>query len=749
MTQIGKRGIFMLDKLYQLMDWPRIEAVVYAEEKHPKSILGPHVVKGGILIQGFFPHAKEVFVKVDSKEKNYRMVLEDESGFYSILIPGKTIPEYCFIIDGEEKQDPYRFPDLLTKEDEAQFGAGIHYSVYEKLGAHPMCIDAVEGTHFAVWAPNALRVSVVGDFNGWDGRVHQMEFHEDSGIYELFIPGVKDGDIYKYELKLKGGSVYLRQDPYANGFEVRPCNGSVVRSLLNYSWKDSAYCEKHKKETDSAKKPVAVCEINLNTWSKKEDGSVRTYEEMGPLVAEYAKNMGFSHIELLPVMEYPDAESLGYQTSGYYAPTSRFGTPEEFMSFVDALHQADIGVILDWTPAHFACEEEGMAHFDGTCLYEHLNPLQGRHPLWGTCVYNYGRPQVKNFLIANAFFWTKMYHIDGLRMDGVASILYLDYCRGEGQWIPNIYGSNENLEGIEFLKHLNSIYKKTFPENLLIVEEGTNWPQTTGEVSDSCLGFDYKWNLHFTNDMVRYLSQDPIYRKEYHNDLTLSMWYNYMDRFMLSLSRDRVIFEKGRLFEKMPGEEKDKLANLRVGYGFMMTHPGKKLLNSEEIFDETYMKALLNLYNSYPALSEMDYVVDGFEWINHMEAEKNIVTYLRKTEDPLQTILIVCNFSNVSYDSYQVGVPYPGKYKEIFNSDAAAFGGNGVVNPRVKMSKKAECDERENSIIIKVPALGMSVFSYSKAVEKVVDNKSAKKKAKATGKKKNLKEELEKKVNEK
>lgn len=738
----------MLDKLYHLMDWPRMEAVVYSEENHPKSILGPHIVKGGILIQGFFPGAKHAAVKVASKEKSYPMKLEDEAGFFSVLIPGKAIPEYVFLVDDEEKQDPYRFPSLFTKDDEASFCAGIHYSIYEKLGAHPMCIDGVDGTHFAVWAPNAIRVSVVGDFNGWDGRINPMEFLPNSGIHELFLPDVKEGDIYKYELKLKGGTICLRQDPYGNGFEVRPCNASIVRDLTKYCWQDSAYRKKHKKDTDSFGLPVAICEINLNRWSMKEEGGYYTYKEMGPMVAEYAKHMGYSHVELLPIMEYPDAESQGYQTSGYYAPTSRYGTPEEFMSFVDALHQENIGVIMDWTPAHFANEEEGMAHFDGTCLYEHLNPLQGIHPLWGTCIYNYGRPQVKNFLIANAFFWAKVYHIDGIRMDGVSSILRLDYCRADGQWIPNIYGSSENLEGIEFLKHLNSIFKKNFPEKLLIVEEGTNWPQTTGEVSEHCLGFDYKWNLHFTSDLVRYLSCDPIFRKNNHNDLILSMWYNYMDRFVLSLSRDEVVYEKGRLLGKMPGEDKEKLANLRVGYGFMMTHPGKKLLSSEEIFDETYFKELLKLYHSNPALYEMDYVTDGFEWINHLEAEKNIVAYLRKTDDPQKTLLIVCNFSNVAHDGYQVGVPYSGKYKEIFNSDSSAFGGNGFVNPRVKMSKKAECDERENSITIKVPALGMCVFSYTKAVEKVIDNTTAKKKAKAAGEKKNLKEELEKKVNE-
>lgn len=739
----------MQDELYHLMDWPRIEAVVYSEENHPKGIMGPHMVKGGILIQGFFPGAEKAAVKVTSKEKKYNMKKEDEAGFFSVLIPGKTIPEYTFLVDGVEKQDPYRFPSLFTKDDEARFCAGIHYSIYEKLGAHPMSIDGVEGTHFALWAPNAVRVSVVGDFNCWDGRVNQMELLENSGIFELFVPGVKEGDIYKYELKLKGGTVCLRQDPYGNGFEVRPCNGSVVRNLLNYSWNDTSYRKKHKKNTDTTKEAVAIGEINLKVWSTKEDGGVLTYREMAPLVSEYAKNMRFTHVELLPFMEYPDDESYGYQTSGYYAPTSRYGTPEDFMFFIDALHQLGIGVIMDWTPAHFAKEEEGMVHFDGTCLYEHYNPKQGIHPLWGTCIYNYGRPQVKNFLIANAFFWTKMYHIDGIRMDGVSPILRLDYCRDDGQWVPNIYGSNENLEGIEFLKHLNSIYKKHFPENLLIIEEGTNWIQTTGEVSDTCLGFDYKWNLHFTNDLVRYLSVEPAERSAYHNDLTLSMWYNYMDRFILSLSRDDTVYTRDRLLDKMPGVEKKKRANLRVGYGFMMTHPGKKLISSEEIFDEGYFRELIKLYRSQPALYEMDYVTDGFEWINHMEAEKNIVVYLRKTEDPLQTLLVVCNFSEAVYDAYPIGVPYQGKYKEIFNSDAEAFGGAGNVNPRVKMSGKTECDERQDSISIKVPALGMCVFSYSKAVENVVDNKTAKNKTKAVGKKTNLKEVLEKKVNEK
>lgn len=747
----GKRGMNMQDKLYHLMDWPRIEAVVYSEENHPKGILGPHPVKGGILIQGFFPGAKNAAVRVAGKRKEYPMVMEDEAGFYAVLIPGKTVPEYEFLVDGGVKQDPYRFAGRITAEDEARFCAGIHYSVYEKLGAHPMTVDGVEGTQFAVWAPGAIRVSVVGDFNSWDGRVNPMEFHERSGIYELFVPEVKPGDLYKYELKRKGGTVCLRQDPYGYGFEVRPCNGSIVSDVTRYLWKDASFRAKRKEKADTSKEAVTICEINLDSFSRNADGTTADYSRMAPKIADYAKNMGFSYVELLPIMEYPDDQSLGYQTTGYYAPTSRYGTPEAFMSFVDTLHQAGVGVIMDWTPAHFSAQEEGMAHFDGTCLFEHLNPKQGIHPIWGTCVYNYGRPQVKNFLIANALFWSKIYHIDGIRMDGISSILRLDYGRAEGQWVPNIYGSGENLEGIEFLKHLNSVYKREFPENILIVEEETDWAQTTGEVSDSCLGFDYKWNVHFTDDLVRYLSLplDSACRKARQNDLTLSVWYNYMDRFVLSLSRGESVYRAGRLLEQMPGNDREKRAGLRVGYGFMMTHPGKKLINSEEVFDDTYFRELLKLYNTQPALYEMDYLADGFEWINNMESERNIISYLRKTDDLQKTLLVVCNFSNVSYTGYRVGVPYSGKYKEIFNSDAAAYGGDGAVNPRVKMSSKVECDERENSITIQVPALGMCVFRYSRTVEKVVDNPTARKKVKAVPKKRNLKEELEKKVNEK
>lgn len=718
----------MTDKLYALMDWPRIEAVVYAEENHPRSILGPHLVKGGVLIQGFFPEGEKVAVKVANKKKNYVMKQEDEAGFFSALIPGKTIPDYVYEVDGKIVEDPYRFPKVLTKDDEAQFCAGIHYNIYDKLGAHPMTIDGVDGVYFAVWAPNALRVSVVGDFNRWDGRLHPMEFLESSGIYELFIPGVKVGALYKFELKLKGGLVCLRQDPYGLQQENPPQNASIVCDLNAYSWKDSSYVKNHKKDVDTDGQALAICEINLKDWAEKEEGIQKNYKELGAEIAEYAKNMGFTHVELMPIMEYANKESLGYQTSSYYAPTGRYGNAEDFMQFVDCIHGAGVGVIMDWTPAHFAGIEEGLANFDGTSLYEHLDPRQGVHPVWGTCIFNYGRPQVKNFLIGNALFWSKVYHIDGIRMDGVSSLLYLDYCRPEGQWVPNMYGSNENLDGIEFLKHLNSIYKKKMPENLLIIEETTNWTQTTGEVGESCLGFDYKWNLHFTNDIVSYLSCDPLFRKGSHDNLTLSMWYNYMDRFILSLSRDEVVYEKDRLLNKMPGEEKDKIANLKVGYGFMMTHPGKKLFHSDEIFDEVYFKDLLELYRTQPALYAMDYVTDGFEWINFMDSERNIVTYLRKTEDPLQTLLVVCNFSNVQYDQYQVGVPYSGKYKEIFNSDAAVYGGENFVNPRVKMSRKEECDERENSIKIKVPALGISVFLYSRAVEKIVDNQTAKKK---------------------
>ena len=767
-----------MDKLYDLMDWASVEAVVYSEEDHPKRILGSHVTKDGVIIQCFFPGAEKVSVKTLKDDCLYEMQMEDEAGYFALLLEGESIPKYIYVLeDGQstkEVYDPYVFPGIITEKEEKQFQAGICYSIYEKLGAHPMCLQGVWGTCFAVWAPNALRVSVTGDFNGWDGRIHQMERLEHSGIFELFIPGVAPGDLYKYEIKAKGGLTYLKADPYANAAENRPGTASVVTGL-KYQWADREWMTGRRK-IQSENQPIFIYEVHLGSWRVPEDRENKyfyNYRELAPMLAGYIKEMGYTHVELMPVMEHPLDESWGYQVTGYYAPTARYGTPEDFMYFMDYMHQQGIGVILDWVPAHFPRDTFGMSAFDGTCLYEHLDPKQGSHPHWGTLIYNYGRPEVRNFLISNALFWAEKYHADGIRMDAVASMLYLDYGKNDGEWVANIYGGNENLEAVEFLKQLNSIFRKKYPDALLIAEESTAWPKVTGEVAEEGLGFDYKWNMGWMHDFTDYMSYDPVYRGAHHDELTFSMVYAYSERFCLSLSHDEVVHGKASILEKMPGDENQKFANLRTALGYMAVHPGKKLLfmgqdigqhrewsesrgldwqlleEEKNCLMQNYVQSLLHMYREQKALYELDFDANGFEWINSLEWEKNLLIFLRKGKKREDTLLVVCNFSGQEYEKYQIGVPYPGKYKEIFNSDNQLFGGTGFVNPRVKFSKPEECDERKNSITINIAPLCIALFHYTKAVKKLVDNKAAKKKAPKTGsskRKSDLKKELQDKI---
>ena len=753
----------MSDKLYELMDWPEIEAVVYSEEYAPREILGPHVTGDGVLVQCFFPGADKVTVKTTKDGREYPMSKEDDAGYFAVLLSGRKIPEYTYLVEQEGEQiecyDAYAFPCQITLEEEQKFINGICYDIYEKLGAHPMTVNGVDGVYFAVWAPNAARVSVVGDFNHWDGRVYQMQRLSVSGIYELFIPQIPVGSLYKYELKLKDGLTYLKADPYANQAELRPATASVVADLTKYIWKDQTWMKERKKiQTEDA--PMFVYEMHLASWKKPEDGrEFYNYRELAPMIVAYVKEMGYTHVELMPVMEHPFDASWGYQVTGYYAPTSRYGSPEDFMYFVDTLHQAGIGVILDWVPAHFPRDTFGLANFDGTCLYEHLDPRQGYHPHWGTLIYNYGRPQVKNFLIANALFWTEKFHADGIRFDAVASMLYLDYGKNDGEWVANIYGGNENLDAVELLKHLNSIFKKKHPDALLIAEESTAWPRVTGSVdTEEGLGFDYKWNMGWMNDFIGYMSNDPYFRGAHHNELTFSMVYAYSERFMLSLSHDEVVHQKGSLLEKMPGTEDKKFANLRAAYGFFMAHPGKKLLFMGQEYGQVhewaenkaldwedlekpahrqmqnYMKALIQLYKTHPALWKLDYDSDGFEWINCVEWEKSMVTFLRKSKKQEDTLVVICNFSDVAYEEELVGVPYAGKYKEILNSDAKEYGGTGVVNPRVKIAKKEETDDRPYTIKVKVAPLSVAIYSFTKTAAKTSTNRTAKTAKKTAGK---------------
>lgn len=727
----------MNNRLYKLMNWPRIEGIIYSEEDRPHEILGPHIVGKSVLFQTFQPGVGKVsLITEDGKKTEMEMV--DEAGYFAALVAGKIPDRYEYeICRGEEtvlQKDAYRYQTGLSAKDIEKFNAGIHYTIYEKLGAHFMTIDGTEGTFFAVWAPNALRVSVVGDFNHWDGRLHQMTRNPEGGIFEIFIPDVKPGECYKFELKVKGGLTYLKADPYAFGQQLRPDTASVVRDF-QYVWKDGKWMkDREKRQQENA--PVSVYEMYLGSFKRnRETNDYLNYRELAPEIAKYAKEMGYTHVELMPVMEHPLDASWGYQVIGYYAPTARYGTAEDFMFLVDTLHQAGIGVILDWVPAHFPRDTYGLSQFDGTGLYEHADPRQGSHPHWGTLIYNYGRPQVSNYLIANALYWVEKYHVDGIRMDAVASMLYLDYGKQEGQWVANIYGGNENLEAMELLKHLNSVMKKRNPGVLMIAEESTAWPKITSKVEEDGLGFDLKWNMGFMNDFLSYIGYDPYFRAHHHNELTFSMVYAYSENFMLVFSHDEVVHGKATLIGKMPGVIEDKFANLRLTYAYMMTHPGKKLLfMGQDIaefkeFDETretewgllsyephkgvhqLVKDLNALYKEKPALYAMDTRPEGFEWINCISPEKCMVSFLRKTDKIKETLVVVANFANLEQE-FTIGVPYEGKYKEVLNTDAKCYGGLGRVNGQAIFVEEEETDAKPYSFKMTSAPLSVSIFSY-------------------------------------
>ena len=694
----------MDEKLYKYMDWPRIEAVVYGEEVSPKDVMGPRITKDGILIQGFFPEAKSA--KVIAGKKEYQMEMEDEAGYFAVLLPAKRIPKYSFLVQWEDYEkewtDPYQYSGQMLPEEEKAFCAGVYYESYKKLGAHLMTVDGVEGTYFAVWAPNAQRVSVVGDFNNWDGRFLMMHRMPMSGIFELFVPDIKAGTLYKYEIKEKSGKISLKADPYGFGAEKPKDCASVVTDLSGFSWDDGEWMEARKKY-DDRKQPISIYETDITKW------------ESGEELAEFMKETGYTHVEFKPVMEYLEESTGGYSTSSYYAPISRFRTPEKFQKAVNLLHQAEVGVILDWTPAQFPRFEGGLEKFDGTPLYEIPDESASVHPMWGTMLYNYGSPMVRDFLIANACFWTEVYHVDGFRMDDVDAMLYLDYGRNMGEWQPNLYGTNENLYAVEFLKHLNSIVKKRNPGVLLIAQEDGLWPELTDSVENDHLGFDYKWSGGWTRDFLEYLASEPENRKRSHDQLTLSTLYAYSEHYILTLgSRDVGTLDDFR--KRIWGDENQKEAEIRAAYGYMTLHPGCKMSAPDKEMPKAlkeYIRDLNTLYKEQPALWKKDDDYEGLEWIQLMKYEENVLTFLRKTENPSETLLAVCNFAADTYENYQVGVPYAGKYKEIFNSDLKKYGGNGVGNPRVKTAKSQEWDERPYSIKMKIPALGILVFSVT------------------------------------
>ena len=720
------------------INWMEVDALVQGIHNNPHHILGMHECIDDLYINAYLPGAKVVNAIEVSTRKKYTLVSERVPGFFSVVIKDKKPFEYKLNVrfdNGDEVTyfDPYVFEPVIDPIDISLFNEGKHYSIYEKMGAHPMTVDGVEGMLFAVWAPNADRVSVVGNFNNWDGRRHPMRKLDYSGIYELFIPGKLVGEIYKYEIKAKSGQVFMKSDPYAFSSEVRPANASRIVDI-SYKWKDAAWMEKREnKNTDE--QPMAIYEMHLGSWKRPTDGrEFYNYRDIASLLADYLLMMNYNYVELMPIMEHPYDPSWGYQVTGYYAPTSRYGSPADFMYFVDYLHSKGIGVILDWVPAHFPKDEHGLGRFDGTALYEHEDPKRGEHPHWGTYIYNYGRNEVRNFLVANALYWAEKYHIDGIRIDAVASMLYLDYGRGDGEWLPNIYGGNENLEAIDFIKELNSKMHELHKGVIMIAEESTAWPMMTHPVEAGGLGFDYKWNMGWMNDFLNYMKLDPLYRKYHHNDLTFSMVYAYSEKFILVLSHDEVVHEKGSMIAKMPGGYEDKFSNLRVAYGYMMTHPGKKLLfmgqeiaqftefneNAEvdwslfefdaHVFMQGYVKELNELYKTEPALYELDSSPEGFTWINCNSANTSLLSYVRKGKKESDTLLIICNFTPMEHKAYKLATPSGGRWQEIFSSDNNRYGGEGRNNKTVKQAKKAECDGQEHYISVTVPPLSISVF---------------------------------------
>ena len=625
----------------------------------------------------------------------------------------------------------------ISELDTYLFAKGTHYEIYEKMGAHLAEEDGKAGTYFSVWAPNARSVSVVGDFNNWDRTAHPMQPVQQSGIWDIFVPGVKAGDLYKFAVETSQGYTVLKADPYGNQSQLRPDNASVVADIRYFDWTDQAWRKAHQeKKTES---PMAIYEVHPGSWKKDPSmpGEFYNFKKLAVELADYVLEMGYTHVELIGLSEHPFDGSWGYQVSGYYAPTARYGTPADFMYFVNYMHDHGIGVILDWVPAHFPKDEFGLGRFDGTALYEHQDPRKGEHPEWGTYCFNYGRTEVSNFLVANALFWIEKFHVDGLRVDAVASMLYLDFGRSSGNWIPNEDGGNQNYEAITFLKHLNSIVAQRNPGAMMIAEESTAWPKVTGDVEDGGLGFTYKWNMGWMHDFLEYMKCDPIFRKYHQNQITFIFMYAYSENYVLVLSHDEVVHLKKSMIYKMPGTMPEKFGNLRAAYGLMMMHPGKKLLFMGQDFAQTaewneaksldwhllekypehqqlnhYYCDLLHFYQNEPALYELDDSPEGFAWINGSDAEHNMLTFCRMTKDKKNCLLCHFNFSPVAYENFQSGVLCPGTYTEVFNSNAAEYGGTGLVNPEPIEAVKESWDFKDYSIKYHLGAYGVCIFKF-------------------------------------
>ena len=689
--------------------------------------LRPHVA--GLTLVLTHPHAERVEMARLHRDGLYEARLQSLSSLDGGI-------DYHFEVRPESGEpfrldDPYRFGRSVSDYDLHLFGEGTLLGVHDRLGAHPTSIGGTSGVHFAVWAPNAQRASVVGDFNDWDGRVHPMRRLVPSGIWEVFIPGLGDGERYKFEIRTTGGHLLHKADPYGRYFEIPPRSAAIVCRTEGYVWGDGEWMAGRVEPRQHVKRPMSTYEVHLASWrTVPEDGNrPLTYRELADTLVPYVKAQGFTHIELLPVLEHPYGGSWGYQVTGFFAPTSRHGHPHDFKFFVDACHRAGIGVLLDWVPGHFPKDAHGLARFDGTALYEHEDPRLGEHQDWGTLIFNYGRHEVANFLVASALFWIEQFHLDGLRVDAVASMLYLDYSRQAGQWVPNRFGGRENIEAVAFLRHLNEIVHSEHPGVMMIAEESTAWPAVSRPVYAGGLGFTFKWNMGWMHDILTYMSKDPVHRQWEHRHLTFSMLYAFNENFVLPFSHDEVVHGKGSMIGKMAGDSWQKAANLRALYGYMFVHPGKKLLfmgnelaawrewddgdglpwawadDPPHVGVRTLVRDLNRVYRERPALYQVDFQPTGFSWIDCDDAAHSIISLIRRSEHATDEVLAVFNFTPIVREGYRMGVPQPGRYRELINTDAEVYGGSNVGNPGALDSEPVAAQGMAQSLVLTLPPL--------------------------------------------
>jgi 1,4-alpha-glucan branching enzyme len=721
-----------------------VSAIVSGAHRDPFAVLGPRMIGGGLVIRAFVPGAEALSViERGTGQPIAELERIDDAGFFSGVVHGHSAPpDYLFRARRDDDQwdieDPYRFGPLLGEIDNYLIGEGSHRRLWERLGAHALEHEGVAGVHFAVWAPNAKRVSVVGDFNLWDGRRNPMRLHPGAGVWEIFIPGLGEGVVYKYEILGAGDRMLpLKADPFGFGGELRPKNASVVRRIDAFDWSDGEWraARKAKQATDA---PISIYEVHLGSWRRGEGNRFLTYDELADQLIPYVQGMGFTHIELLPISEYPFDGSWGYQPIGLFAVTSRHGEPAAFARFVDRCHEAGIGVLLDWVAGHFPTDEHGLGRFDGTALYEHADPRQGFHQDWNTLIYNYGRPEVANYLHANALFWLDVYHLDGLRVDAVASMLYLDYSRKAGEWVPNRFGGRENLEAIDFLKRTNELVYGADDSIVTVAEESTAWPGVSRPTFNGGLGFGFKWNMGWMHDTLVYMSKDPVHRRWHHQQMTFGLLYAFDENFVLPLSHDEVVHGKGTILGRMPGDDWQKFANLRAYYAFMWGHPGKKLLfmgqefgqgtewNADRSLDwhlldtgwhkgvQTLIKDMNRLYRDEPALHQLDCDGAGFEWLESNDAEASVLAWLRKGRDGAPPVLVICNFTPTPREGYRLGLPAAGRWREILNTDAAIYGGSGIGNLGMIATEEVASHGRPFSARITVPPLGTLWFRLEK-----------------------------------